>query len=764
MNIKSRGEALVWGKISRIIPVVLVFISCTSVTFGQKIADYGSVNAGDFTTLTTWEYSEIPELGWKAPTATEGYSGQLGVTNSVTIQAGNDVTISSSLTATESSIHSVSSSGAYYLRSRSPSHGKGKGSVAVSINSIPVIITQPADILDCEGHIVSFKVVATGSELIYVWQRKKPSEDAFINIPLIGESNVSYPAPGSIRLVNVGNSDAPDGTQYQVVITDSDNYSITSNSATLTVNEITGVTLPVNKIICQGEDYSYTVTTSYPSNVVSYQWKKYISPLIWDPVVDGGVISGANTSQLMFTGASPEESGRYKVTVVFSSSGADCNVTSDTRIRTLTVNPKPTISGILSIGTGSTSQLTGSGTAATSSPWISETPTVASIDNQGLVSGVAIGTSKIIYTDNNGCSVDALVSVSGTADIEVTKTAIASIAPGAWMTYTITITNHGLAAAPLITLTDNLPTVLSSPEYSIGSGDWNPWPITGKIDLFNLANTGIETILIKAQVDCSATGSISNTATVALTPITDPNPDNNSTSVSTPVSVSPLALTAVMTDVSCSGLDDGAINLTVTGGNPNSVAPFYTYNWTGPGTFNSSAEDLTGLIEGVYSVTVTDANDCIYSDNYVVGISPDTTPPIFTQNILAAGYCPEDIYEAKYNEDQSDSEWDLTFHRPDYYLFASGFTILNLLSYADNCAMAAIDPIIWVIDFGNDGIPDLTGTGQLSTYEPTAPMLGIEFPIGTNRITYTLTDATGNKSYPFYDLVVIPRPIMTKVP
>jgi len=52
--------------------------------------------------------------------------------------------------------------------------------------------------------------------------------------------------------------------------------------------------------------------------------------------------------------------------------------------------------------------------------------------------------------------------------------------------------------------------------------------------------------------------------------------------------------------------NDGAIDLTVSGGTST-----YTYSWTGPGGFTSSTEDVTGLVGGVYSVTITDANGCV---------------------------------------------------------------------------------------------------------------------------------------------------------
>jgi len=75
------------------------------------------------------------------------------------------------------------------------------------------------------------------------------------------------------------------------------------------------------------------------------------------------------------------------------------------------------------------------------------------------------------------------------------------------------------------------------------------------------------------------------------------------------------SLSSEHTDVECFGESTGSINITVTGG----VEPYH-YSWTGPGSFTSTNQDLTGLVAGSYSVTVTDAGGiCNESATIIVG-------------------------------------------------------------------------------------------------------------------------------------------------
>ncbi len=78
----------------------------------------------------------------------------------------------------------------------------------------------------------------------------------------------------------------------------------------------------------------------------------------------------------------------------------------------VTINPLPTITGVTNLSVGTTTLLIGSGTPSVSNAWSSATPGVATVNNAGLVTGISIGTSVITYTQNNGCSNTATVTVN----------------------------------------------------------------------------------------------------------------------------------------------------------------------------------------------------------------------------------------------------------------------------------------------------------------------------------------------------------------
>jgi len=72
------------------------------------------------------------------------------------------------------------------------------------------------------------------------------------------------------------------------------------------------------------------------------------------------------------------------------------------------------------------------------------------------------------------------------------------------------------------------------------------------------------------------------------------------------INVSSIALELSTSPVTCDGGSNGSVSLIVR----DALEP-YTFSWTGPGNFTSTADSLTGVQSGEYCVTVTDAAGCV---------------------------------------------------------------------------------------------------------------------------------------------------------
>lgn len=251
---------------------------------------------------------------------------------------------------------------------------------------------------------------------------------------------------------------------------------------------------------------------------------------------------------------------------------------------------------------------------------------ILTVEAESTARGTTTNTAEVSSTTpdpdlTNNSSTDS-PNIIGEADLGVTKTHVGTaFTAGGTEQYTLTVTNAGPSAdSPTYTVTDTLPAELT---YVSASGDMsctntpNPQVVTctgGEI----AANGPAQSVTITVQVSASATGTINNSATVAVPAgTTDPNSANNTGNDS--VSVEPnadLSLTKQHTGNLTAGTNE-SYDLTISNAGPSNVSSFtvtdtldsnLTYVSAVGATCNATGQDVSctgGAITSGNQTTVT---------------------------------------------------------------------------------------------------------------------------------------------------------------
>jgi hypothetical protein len=244
------------------------------------------------------------------------------------------------------------------------------------------------------------------------------------------------------------------------------------------------------------------------------------------------------------------------------------------------------------------------------------------------LSNVQTGTYSVTVNDAGGCSASASATISQPLPIAATPTSTAVTCYGA-ATGAISLTVSGGSGSYTYSWTNgstsqNLSAVNAGP-YSVTVTDGHnctstatasitqPVAIsivptvtnlpctgganTGAVNIVVTGGTGADTYLWSSGATTeSLTGLNAGTFTVTVT-----DASHCTATLTSFVSQSgSVNLTAAVTNVTCFGLSNGSISVTVTGGTPS-----YNYTWAG-GTGSS----VSSLAAGSYTVTVTDQGGC----------------------------------------------------------------------------------------------------------------------------------------------------------
>jgi gliding motility-associated-like protein len=200
----------------------------------------------------------------------------------------------------------------------------------------------------------------------------------------------------------------------------------------------------------------------------------------------------------------------------------------------------------------------------------------------------------------------------------------------------------GLQAGPYqLTVTDGLGCIMVFPDQTLNE----PPPIAAgethvNIDCFGAANGSIDLSPSGGTLPYTFAWTGPGGFTASTEDLTGLEPGNYSvaitdanlctaqfTDIVTITEPAEITVSSARTDISCAGMADGAIDITVSGGTPP-----YLFSWTGPGGFTSGDEDISGLAAGAYSLTITDGNGCTVN---MPGLETIIEPPAISATYVS---------------------------------------------------------------------------------------------------------------------------------
>ena len=579
------------------------------------------------------------------------------ITGLVTAVASGSTTITYTLTNTNGCTSSVSSS--------------------VTINPLPVVAAITGTTSVCVGSTTALTSTTSGG----VWTSSNAAiatidaASGMVSGIAAGTTTITYTVTNSFGCVSsvsttvtvnplpvaptiFGVTDVCVGSTTSLASTTTGGSWSTANSAIALINPANGV---VTGVSGGSTVITYTISVAGCASTVSSQTTVNVSAL---PVLTaitgtnttcvgstttlsnataGGVWTSANASIATVNSITGEitgiSAGSALITYTFTNANGCTNAVSTT----VTVNGLPSVAAI----TGSSGICVGSTTALSSATaggvWSTSNAAIATVDANGVVTGVVAGTAAISYTvtNTNGCATTVSVAVTvNPSPVVPTITGIGDICVGSTTTYTSaaaggvwTSSNAGVATVDALTgevtgvsagfanIIYTLPvTGCASSVTAQQTILINAIPVLAPIAGTTTACVGSTTIL--SNTTAGGTWISSNTAVATVNSITGvvtgvtsgtttitytfTNSNGCSSSVNTAVTINGLPVVAAITGTTqvCAGSTTTLANATAGG--------VWTSSNTATATVNASTGVVTGVAAGSVSITytVTNANGC----------------------------------------------------------------------------------------------------------------------------------------------------------
>jgi len=554
----------------------------------------------------------------------------------------------------------------YTVTGESASNCIDSTTVSVTVNTLPVVTASATSPSLCVGQSM---VLTAGGATSYTWSANAGS--ATTNTVSVSPTvNTTYTVTGDlsgcVNTETVTVSIAPNPTITTSASTDTvcsgQSVVLTANGA-LSYTWMPGSVTSNTVSVSPGTSTTYTVTGDSLGCMATQTIAVNITPTPTISINSSGtsICSGQST---VLTGSGATNytwmPGGISTNTISVSPSASISYTltgetggcMDSSVVNIVVTPNPTITATASSATicaGQGTILTGGGaTSYTWNPGGIQTSTVNVNPSATTIYTLTGANGNCVSTETIAVNVNALPNVTASASSTTTctgqgpiiltgsgatsytwsantgsaTTSTVSVNPGTTEIYTVTGTLNGCDNTAQVTVSVNpTPTItLSSSAPSVCAGQGailNGAGATNYTWMPGGANTSTLSVSPGASTTYTITGETGgclSSQTVAVT--VNPNPS--------------IIGTSLIDTAKCGANTGGVSGLSASGGTPN-----YTYQWVDAGgNIVGTADTLTGVGAGTYSLIVTDANLC--SDTSNTGftipatgtVSAAITPPL----------------------------------------------------------------------------------------------------------------------------------------
>ncbi|MCC9071455.1 T9SS type A sorting domain-containing protein [Flavobacterium sp. F-65] len=399
-------------------------------------------------------------------------------------------------------------------------------------------------------------------------------------------------------------------------------------------------TNPPNRSICNNSNTTFTVAAT---GATAYKWQVDQTGLgTYSDIANGGIYSGATTTTLTITGATGTMTGyRYRAVAINGVPTCFTNSNYGT-LNVSNITILGTQDNIICAGslTGSASVIASGGIGTYTYSWSPSGGTGA------IASNLGVGTYTVTVTDGIACTATKVFNIieTGTPITITPSHTNVSCFNGANGTATATVTGGTGVGTYSYSWAPSGGTAATAAGLTVG-----PYTVTvtdgngcSKQQVFNITAPSAIITSIVGQTNVSCNGGSNGSATVGATGGTGPGTYTYSWAPSGGTAATASGLTegtytvtvtdanicsttqefiitqpnaivasiAGQTNVSCNGGSNGSATVSATGG-----AGGYTYSWSPSG---GNAATASGLTEGTYTVTVTDANTCSTTQEFII--------------------------------------------------------------------------------------------------------------------------------------------------